>query len=374
MAVKKFIQPAYATETNGNTYAAKIEDALAVLALSPLGQFAPYASSPPDLSINISAGNIKDEFGIALGGTGTVIGAAQQVNLNAWVVATVHTILVMPVSQGRIDRIYIDIFQGILRRVVGVESEFPIAPAYPESAIPICQVQLSVGQTMITNAHITDERGMVGNDSPVAGIGGVSTVFGNAVGYEIFDVAGTYSLTKPPGARFYRLTGAGAGGGSGGSYFNGTNLYYGGGGGGGSTIEGLLLAACDLAIVVGAGGVLGADSTGVGLNNAVNGSTGGTTSITTPDALVINLNPGVGGNRAVSTPANGAGGAGGVATFGGVAGVNGTSGVTNVGATGGGTGTGASFGVGSLSALSKNGAGGGVQRNGSDGLVMIEWF
>lgn len=375
MSVKKFIQPTFATEASGNTYAAKIEDALAVLASSQLGHFAPYASSPPDLSINISPSNIKNEFGIALGGMGLVIGAAQETNVSVTNIPTVHTILVMPTVSKRIDRLYFDVFQGILRRVAGVESDNPIAPAYPESAIPICQVQLSVGQTMITNMHITDERGMVGNDSPMAGIGGVSTVFGNAVGYEIFDVAGTYSFSKPANARFYRLTISGAGGGGGGDYVNSTLTisYSGGGGGAGANVNGLMMLADDLQIVVGLAGLAGTPSS-PGVNNATVGVAGGDTTITKSSGEVLTIKGGSPGGRATSTPSYGTAGVGGVASLGGTAGGNGEAATTTNYVSGGGRtlfNGGAQF---HYNTPAKSGNGGAASFPGADGFIMIEWF
>lgn len=371
MPVKKFTQPTYATETNGNAYAAKIEDALSVLSLSPLGDFAPCASSPPDMKINMATGLLKNEFGIALGGTGTIIGAAQETQVVP-VIPYVTASIAAPIAAPRVDRIYLNLLSGAYQVLTGVEGN--AAPAYPESAIPICQVQLSVGQTMITNAHITDERGMVGNDSPMVGTGGVATVFGNAVGYEVFDVAGTYNFTKPVGARFYRLTATGAGGGGGGFYFAaGPTSYCGGGGGGASSVESLVVSAEDIVIVIGSGGLAGIDSSGIGINDATNGSIGGVSTITFGSGLVITLNAGLGGVRATSFPANGAGGAGGAATSLGVAGGTGGKGVTNGGSKGGGSGTGLSLGYAYLGA-GHNGGGGSGGYAGSAGFVMIEWF
>ena len=361
----------------GSSFSTKLESAVSVMASSPLGQFAPYASSPPDLAINISAGAIKDEFGIALGGTGTVIGAAQETNLALWSSPTIHNISAMPVQFGRIDRLYIDIFQGTLKRVVGVESLTPVAPSYPETAIPLCQVSLSVGQTAICNAHITDERGMVGNDSPVAGTGGVTTTFGNAVGYEVFDVPGTYSFYKPVEASFYRITAVGAGAGGGGQCDTSVSAFKAGGaGGGGATISGVVIVADDLTIVLGNAGVNGSSNSDYsGTNDAVNGTDGAATQITTSSGLVITANGGVHGIRGTPTT-NGAGGAGGSATFGGFAGETGGSGTSN--------------GAGN-SALDAGGAGeGGMLREkwgtggynlstivpayAKSGFVMVEWF
>lgn len=76
--------------------------------------------------------------------------------------------LVAPVNNPRIDRIGIDVLSGGLLILTGTEAASPVPPSYQNDVLPICQVRLEPGQTVITNGHITDERGLTNADSPQA--------------------------------------------------------------------------------------------------------------------------------------------------------------------------------------------------------------
>lgn len=76
--------------------------------------------------------------------------------------------IIAPTTAPRIDRIGLDPLSGALMVFTGTEAALPAPPAYENDVLPICQVRLAVGQTVITNAHITDERGIVNADSPQA--------------------------------------------------------------------------------------------------------------------------------------------------------------------------------------------------------------
>lgn len=289
--------------------------------------------------------------------------------------------ITFPSTNPRIDRIGIDALSGSLVYLTGAEAANPVAPPYRDGMLPVCRLSLSPGQTVVTNYHITDERGLTNADSPGAVLDGAVTAYNDGVSYKMFSVAGTYSFPRPAQASFYRITLIGAGGGCGGKYTNGTYTtdYLGGCGGGGGTA----IAACsadDLTIVVGTGGAAGANST-PGVNDATAGSNGtASTATLATSGTVLTANPGNGGGRGVSTPAVGAGGAGGAATLGGFAGGSGGAGISGSSPlqsyiAGGATGEQLVF----TEVLwgEVMGVGGGMDgtpRKGSDGVVVIEWW
>lgn len=138
MTVAKFVQPDYPTQT-GTAYPSNIDAAVKVL--SEMGQdFAPHAADTPDLTVKIDAGkSIKAD--------GTLVEQPQQ-----------SIAFTAPTANPRIDRIVLDPLTLVASRVEGTEAASPAVPAIPAGKLPCAQASLSVGQTQITNADITDER------------------------------------------------------------------------------------------------------------------------------------------------------------------------------------------------------------------------
>jgi len=66
--------------------------------------------------------------------------------------------IVAPVTNPRIDVVSLNISTGDVAVTAGTEAASPVAPNYPAGHYPICQIALSVAQTQILNADITDER------------------------------------------------------------------------------------------------------------------------------------------------------------------------------------------------------------------------
>lgn len=73
-----------------------------------------------------------------------------------------------PTAAPRIDRIGLDALSGGLVVITGTEAALPVPPPYQNDVLPVCQVRLAVGQAVITNAHITDERSIADNHAPQA--------------------------------------------------------------------------------------------------------------------------------------------------------------------------------------------------------------
>lgn len=404
--VRKFGQPDHSTKTQdvegARAWMSEIESALPVLSV-PLGYFAPCAAVPASLSVQIDGGFIVNGLGIAPDVTSGGVSEATNMISVAPQSVTIET----PVAH-RIDRIYIDSLSGVVGRVVGVDSSSADAPAYPDGVIPVCRVELAAGQTVITNAHIVDERGQINTDSPMAVSGGGETVFGDVLGYKLWDTPGSYTFFKPPQARFCRIAIGGAGGGGGGCASNAAVTTYagGGGGGGGCVIEGLVMMAEDFSVVVGSGGSGGNGGNILTTTNGVAGGSGGASTVTrVATGVTISAAGGSGGAGATTaTPTVGAGGAGGAAgSFGGVAGQAGSAGTTGTDATlaatggkGGSTGVsqqlslggkGASQSLNTPSVAGRLGSGGGgggwpgtgqvyksKGNDGGHGFVLIEWF
>lgn len=88
--------------------------------------------------------------------------------LNYFSVAASQTgTITAPTSNPRIDRLGWSWVTQSLIYTTGVESATPEAPVYAVDVLPICQIRLVPGQSVITNAHITDERGIINLDSPL---------------------------------------------------------------------------------------------------------------------------------------------------------------------------------------------------------------
>lgn len=263
MTVSKFTQPDSSTQ-NSVAYKANIDGAIDVV--SKIGAaFAPHAADTPNMTIKVDAGSCMHN--------GARVSQAQQT-------ATVTA----PVSgDPRISRVVIDKATGAASVIDGAQAPVPVAPAIPSTAYPICQVQVSAGQTTITNAQITDERVLMSNSD-------IATASRLIVANETY--------TPPAGATLLRVSASGGGGGAGGGGANasGTSFSGGGGGGGGAIISNRLMAAENLTLVIGAGGTGGNNSPG---NNASGtaGTAGGSTTITgvTSGTVITCAGGGLGG-------------------------------------------------------------------------------
>lgn len=138
MTVGTFIDPDFETQL-GTQYKTAIDNSLRV-GKRIVDAFAPHEHASFGMQVSIDAGYIFD--GVTL----TEIAAQAISSIPA------------PSINPRIDRIVIDQLTGLVSRVAGSESASPVPPAIPSGKIPCCRVALSVGQTNIINANITDER------------------------------------------------------------------------------------------------------------------------------------------------------------------------------------------------------------------------
>lgn len=139
------------TSQTGPEYKGAI-DASAKRAGQFTDQFAPYAQDTLDLTISLGAGVILN--------LDTRAKTAVAVQTTAAFVA--------PVTNPRIDLVYIDNVTGVYGVEVGFEAASPVVKACPEAKSPVCEVALAVSQAVIVNADMTDVRdlrhvGQVGN-------------------------------------------------------------------------------------------------------------------------------------------------------------------------------------------------------------------
>lgn len=139
MTVATFTQPNYLTQS-ASAYKAAIDAAIAVLN-SIGGDFAPHASTAPNMQVVIDAGRIFKPGG-------SIISVAQQTT----------GALIAPITNPRIDRVVVDSEDGVYSVLTGTESASPVAPAIPNGKLPVCQISMTVGMTTIANSIITDER------------------------------------------------------------------------------------------------------------------------------------------------------------------------------------------------------------------------
>lgn len=102
--------------------------------------YQPTQSATPNMTITVSPGTAFD-------GTFFTDNPEQ-----------VSEVIVAPTVNPRIDRAVLDTTSGEVLIVTGTEAASPVAPAIPPWYLPCCQISLSVGQTQIFNANITDER------------------------------------------------------------------------------------------------------------------------------------------------------------------------------------------------------------------------
>jgi hypothetical protein len=144
----KFVQPNY-TAQDSATYKANIDTDISVLAIVA-AMFAPHAQDSPNMTARIDAGSIL--------ANGAVVSQSAQ---NTGTITA-------PVSNPRYDLIVIDALTAAISVVTGTEAVSPSLPAIPNNKIPIAQISLSVGQSSIINANITDLRTSFGKLTSVA--------------------------------------------------------------------------------------------------------------------------------------------------------------------------------------------------------------
>ena len=138
MTVATFTQPDMTTQL-GTEYKSNIDGGFAVLA--EMGQdAAPHQAATPNLTVLVDPLKI-------IKADGTLVSQNQQT-----------IAFTAPTTNPRISRLVIDMLTGVASAVHGAEAVSPTAPAIPAGSFPCAQVALSVGQTQITNANITDER------------------------------------------------------------------------------------------------------------------------------------------------------------------------------------------------------------------------
>lgn len=138
MTVAIFTQPAF-TAQDAASYKANIDNSMLV-AGEIVRQFAPREMAVLGMGVTIEAGTLID---------GVTIPATSITGIGA------------PTVNPRIDRVYFDMNTRLFVRLVGVEAVAPVAPAYPLGVYPIAQLYFAVGDTLLTNANIIDDRAMI---------------------------------------------------------------------------------------------------------------------------------------------------------------------------------------------------------------------
>lgn len=169
MPVASFLPTDFTTQ-DSTTYKAAIDGNGSVLARLAAA-FAPSQQATPNMTVAVDAG--------ALLSWGNVVSIAAQST----------AVITAPVSNPRIDRVVIDVGNGVIATVTGTESATPTAPAIPSGYLPIAQVLLQTSSTAITNTMITDER-ITGNLQPA---GSVRVLAQNAVPLSFVAVAATFT-------------------------------------------------------------------------------------------------------------------------------------------------------------------------------------
>lgn len=142
MTIATFQQPNFTTDSAAQ-YKAKIDASIAVVS-RPGAAFAAHEQSTPNMTVRVAGGSVL------AGGSFAEIAAQSTGTITA------------PSVNPRIDRVVIDSATGAVSVVTGAEAASPTPPAVPPGKFPVARVALSVGQSSITNANITDERLGVG--------------------------------------------------------------------------------------------------------------------------------------------------------------------------------------------------------------------
>lgn len=141
MSVSTFKQPNSAAQT-GAVYKAAIDQSIAAM-LRLAGMFAPHQVEPvANMTVQIDAGSVFD---------GTALTERAQQTSGA---------ITAPSVNPRRDLVYIDRATGALGIATGTEAASPADPTLPFNKLPVARIALSVGQTSITNADLTDLRNL----------------------------------------------------------------------------------------------------------------------------------------------------------------------------------------------------------------------
>jgi len=159
MTTAKFVQPNFTTQDSA-TYKGSIDASVSVMSRIS-AMYAPHAADTPNMTIKVDAGSFLYNDAI--------VSNSQQ---------TTATITA-PSSNPRIDLVVIDSYTGVVSVITGAEAASPSPPALTAGKTPIAQIALSVGQTSILNANITDVRVSMGGAAPidpVAGTAGLRTL------------------------------------------------------------------------------------------------------------------------------------------------------------------------------------------------------
>lgn len=144
MTVQKYIPPTQSIDTFPE-YKNNIDASIRVLA-QLAANFAPRESDTPAMTVTIEAGKLMNGA--------TFVSQALQTT----------TTITAPVTNPRIDRVYINTTTGAFGIITGAENVSPVAPAHSANQFPVCQIALVLSQTTILNADITDERPQINLD------------------------------------------------------------------------------------------------------------------------------------------------------------------------------------------------------------------
>lgn len=126
-------------EQTGTEYKTNLDNDLMVCKRIADG-FAPHENGAPDMNVVVNPGGLMID-------TALVEKAAQTIGPFS-----------APAANPRIDRIVVDALTGDAEIIAGSEAGSPSAPSIPDEKMPVCQIHFVVGQTVIVNANITDER------------------------------------------------------------------------------------------------------------------------------------------------------------------------------------------------------------------------
>jgi hypothetical protein len=151
MSVGTFLQPDHETQS-GAVYKAAIDNSLAAMSRIAVA-FAPHEQDTPAMTVRVDAGDLLV--------SGAIVHQAAQNSA---------TITAPSGTDHRIDRVVIDSLTGAVSVVAGTPGvEGAVTPPdIPTGKLPVCQVALAHGMTVITNDLITDER--------ILGGGGVEAI------------------------------------------------------------------------------------------------------------------------------------------------------------------------------------------------------
>ena len=225
MSVSKFILPSNQVDAD-----------LSVLARIG-ASFAPHASDPLAMAMVLDPGHLM------AGGSLVEVDVQLVQGFSA------------PVSSPRIDRVVVDQATGIALVLAGVEAAVPVAPALPAGVVPVAQVRLAPGRSVITNEDIIDERDF----------SGFAQARGAVITVQKFTESGTYIPTPGTSSIIVELVGGGGSGGSCAASSASQGAAAGGGSSGSFSRARLVNGFAGVAITVGEGGAAPAPGVNSGL-------------------------------------------------------------------------------------------------------------